>query len=158
MCSIYQRIRNGFDFEESIQNLLEQTIYDVLPEQDVRSQLGKDITAIDHLLVNEKYTIAFQDKWRETKNTISDINHFILCVNKVAEITKKPCYGVYLSQFPNTEPAQMAFDYENKQKNKLFINIHSESKLYIYKELMNFLYSNSIYFYDDDGALQMIGN
>jgi hypothetical protein len=158
MHSIQDRIRDGFDFEEFIQNLLEQTIYDVLCEKEVRSQLGKDITAIDHLLNKQEYTIAFQDKWRETKNTISDINHFILCVNKVAEITKKPCYGIYLSQFPNTGPAQMAFDYENKKKNKLFMNIYSENQDYIYKELMQFLYSNGIYFYDTDGALQMIGS
>jgi len=153
-----ERIQNGFAFEHGIQKILEMTHYQVLSETDVKRQFGKDITAIDHLLVTDNFCIAFQDKWRQTKAPNSDINHFIQCVNTIQEIIGIICLGIYLSQKSLTSVSQMAFDRQNEkhQNFKKFMSIHSESLSTIYEVLMETLYSYDIYYYDDDGDLQMM--
>lgn len=152
------RIEDGFAFERGIQQILEMTRHQVLSETDIRRQFGKDITAIDHLLITDNFYIAFQDKWRQTKVPNCDINHFIQCVNTIEDTIGIICLGIYLSKKSLTSISQIAFDRQNKKQQMFnkFISIHSESLSTIYDILMKTLYSYNIYYYDDDGALQMI--
>jgi len=156
--SINQKRIDGIAFENFIHSTLEQTSYPVLSEADIRREFGKDITAIDHLIKFGSFFIAIQDKWRASKNANSDINHYIHCVNMVQEILGIPCLAIYISRLPNTGPSQMAFDRQNEKQFSSFISIYGEDQTTIYRELMQVLYSNGIYFYDPDGALQMIDN
>lgn len=153
-----QRRIDGIAFENFIRTTLEQTSYRVLSELDIRREFGKDITAIDHLIKVSSFFIAIQDKWRYSKNTNSDINHYIHCVNMIQEIFGLPCLAIYISRLPNTGPSQIAFDRQNQKKFSFFVSIYGEDPAIIYKQLMEILYSYGIYFYDNDGALQMIDN
>ena len=112
-----------FAFENFIKQTLEMTRLPVLTEHEVIKKFGKDITAIDHLIINDDYCIAFQDKWRNSREGNSSINHFIQCVNTVKEISNKPCLAIYLSRLPITKVSQLAFDRQNSNNINYFILI-----------------------------------
>ena len=151
-----QQQKDGFAFENFIKHTLEMTRLPVLTEREVIKKFGKDITAIDHLIINDNYYIAFQDKWRNSKEGNSSINHFIQCVNTIKEISNKPCLAIYLSRLPITKVSQLAFDRQNSNNINYFISINNEDPLILYNDLMKFLYSNSIFYYDYDGTALMI--
>jgi len=122
-----ERRENGQTFENNIQKILEMTKYQVLTEIEVRRQFGKDITAIDHLLITDKFLIAFQDKWRESKTGNSDIHHFIHCVTEVQINTGIMCLAIYLSRKSLTSVSELAFERQNAKNVNYYISIHSES-------------------------------
>jgi len=127
----------------------------VLNETSVRSKYGNHISAIDHLIEKDDFLVAFQDKWRGSKPGIESINHFIQCVNKISETTSKKCIGIYLSQQPLTASSKMAFLEENSKNKNIFTSISNNEPKLLFRELMLFLYSYSIYYFEKDGSTIM---
>lgn len=140
----------GIQFEKNIQSILESTKYEVLNETNVRSKYGNHNSCIDHLIITNNYIIAFQDKWTTKKPGISNINHFIQCVNNISQILNKKCLAIYLSKQCITKVSQISFDLQNEKKKNYFICISDENFNILYNKLMKFLYSYEIYYYDDD--------
>lgn len=145
----------GIEFEKRIQWILEKTHLPVLNETSVRSKYGNHISAIDHLIEKNDFLFAFQDKWRGSKPGIESINHFIQCVNKISETTTKKCIGIYLSQQPLTAGSKMAFLEENSKNKNVFTSISNNEPKLLFRELMLFLYSYSIYYFESDGSTIM---
>jgi hypothetical protein len=147
----------GRNFEKNIHSYLESTKLVVHREKDVKSLFGKNNSAIDHMIVTDTFIICFQDKWMVSKPTISNINHFIQCVNNVSKIASKNCYGIYLSNLPLTDDANKAFIAENSINNSLnFISIVDNNEDMIVQKLFYFLYSIGIFSYDDDNSCRML--
>ena len=146
----------GYIFEENIHNLILQTIYEVLGEKQIIKKYGKLYYGIDHIINVSEYIICIQDKWRDTKSQLSDINHFIKSTEKISDVENKRCIGIYLSKLPLTKGALDAFEYENiKLKNK-FMSLSNDNMNKLLLELSYLLYSNQIYFYECDGSSIML--
>jgi pantothenate kinase len=150
------RRRIGNKFEEDIGLILKKTKAFIMNEIDIRREFGNNNSAIDHLLYYNDNIYFFQDKWRISKPTISDINHFIQCVNNIAEKTGKKCYAIYLSKMPLTKGGLDAFYEQNNKGNIFFSSISSEDQTILIKDLSYFLYEKGIYYYDHDNCLEML--
>jgi len=147
----------GRDFEKNMHSYLESTKLIVHCEKDIKSLFGKNNSAIDHMIVTNTFIICFQDKCMATKPTISNINHFIQCVNNISRITSKNCYGVYLSNLPLTNDANKVFICENNINNNLnFMSIYDNNEDILVQKLFYFLYSVGIFIYDDDNDCMML--
>lgn len=147
----------GRDFEKNIHSYLKLTNIEVHAEKDIKVLFGKNNSAIDHMMVTDKFIICFQDKWMTTKPILSSINHFIQCVNNISRLSKKKCYGIYLSNLPLTKDAMESFIAENKINDSLyFISIEDQDETILINKLLNFLYSIRIFIYDDDNACLML--
>lgn len=60
--------KEGRIFEDRIHDVLKNTKLEVYREKDIRSKYSSHISGIDHLIINENYCIAIQDKHVKSKN------------------------------------------------------------------------------------------
>ena len=146
----------GFEFEDYIHNNISQCKYPVLREKDVVNEYGKISYGVDHLIKGPNYNISIQDKWKNSKPTLADINHFIKATERISEIDNKYCIGIYLTKLPLTSYARNAFDHENSFSRNKFIEICFDSQHDIMNNLSKLLYSLEIYFYEPDGSAIML--
>lgn len=146
----------AYEFENTVHNLISQTNYEVLREKDIIKKYGVLYYGIDHIIYISEYIICIQDKWRDTKSDLSDINHFIKTTEKISDAENKRCIGIYLSKMQITKGALKAFEYENFKCKNRFISISNVNADLLLKELSQLFYSNQIYFYDSDGSTIML--
>lgn len=146
----------GYQFEDTIHNLILQCEYKVLREKEIINKYGKIVKGIDHLILTEQFVITIQDKWRNSKPTLNDVNHFIKATERIGEIEKKSYLGIYLSKLPLTSFADKAFDFDNKCQSNKFYSIHSDTINIIKNNLTTKLYEFGIYFYEPDGTAIML--
>lgn len=145
-------------FEKNIHSFLQQTKLNVLTENDVKKKYGIDTTAIDHLIELDFYILCFQDKCEKSSPSVSQINHFIQCVNNISFRSNKICIGIYLSMMPLSQNSLYAF-YMQNQNNELynkFISINSSNENKVLYKLTQFLYENNIFLYEEDGSCIML--
>jgi hypothetical protein len=143
--------KEGKIFEDRIHDILKNTKLEIYREKEIRSKYSSHISCIDHLLINEKYCIAIQDKHvRSKKPSNTDIHHFKTCVNDLSRIIKKKIIGVYLSILEPTCHAAKSFNFENKLNNNEFIFINNKDINVLVYNFIYFLYSKNIYIYEDD--------
>lgn len=79
----------GFQFEDTIHNLISQCEYKVLREKEIVSKYGSIAYGIDHLILTDHFVITIQDKWKKSKPTLQDANHFIKASERISNIEKK---------------------------------------------------------------------
>ena len=146
----------GFQFEDTIHNLISQCRYKVLREKEIVSKYGSVAYGIDHLILTKHFVITIQDKWKKSKPTLQDANHFIKASERISNIEKKSYLGIYLSKMPLTSYAIKAFEFDNTHSSNKFYSIYSEIFDIIEKKLSTKLYEFGIYFYEPDGSTIMI--
>jgi len=115
------------------------------------------VYGIDHLIIGSDFIVSIQDKWKNSKPTLNDINHFIKATKRIGYIENKCYLGIYLSNMPLTSIAKSALKYENTKSyiNK-FIEINSDTEQKLIYELSSVLYNYNIYFYESDGCIIML--
>lgn len=150
------RQKLGYIFENTVHNLISQTNYKVLREKDIIKKYGIIYYGIDHIINLQEYVICIQDKWRDTKSTLSDVNHFIKTIEKIGDAENKRCIGIYLSKLSITKNAFDAFEYENIKMKHKFISLSNDNMDKLLYELTYLFYSNQIYFYENDGSTIML--
>jgi len=143
-------------FEKSIHTFLQKTNLDVLSEKEVKKKYGIDTTAIDHLIELDSYILCFQDKYENCNPSISKINHFIQCVTNVSTRSNKKCIGIYISKMPLSANSLEAFNMNNISSRNIFISLSNSNEEYILYDLINLLYSNNIFLYEEDGSCIML--
>lgn len=146
----------GYDFENMIHNLIIQTNYEVLREKEIIKKYGKLFYGIDHLMYVSDYIICIQDKWKNTKSDLSEINHFIKTIEKINDVENKRCIGIYLSKLPLTKGALDAFEYENLKLKNIFMSLDNTNMSVLLNKLSLLFYSNHIFFYESDGSTIML--
>ena len=144
-------------FEDRIHYILKNTKLELYREKDIRSKYSSHISGIDHLLIEENYCIAIQDKHvRSKKPTNNDIHHFKTCVNDLSRIIKKKIIGIYLSIMEPTGPAIKSFEFENKINNNEFLFINNKNIDILIYNFISFLYEKNIYIYENDDDIYML--
>jgi len=146
----------GYKFEDQVHELISQTYYPILREKEIIKKYGILCYGIDHLVYSVEYLICIQDKWRDTKSSLNDINHFLKSVEKVSEAENKRCIGIYLTKVPITKGGLEALKNENTKQTNLFLSINNEDMNLLLKKLSELFYSNQIYFYEPDGTTIML--
>jgi hypothetical protein len=151
------RQQQGYLFEDKIHILISQTKYKVLTNKDITKKYNNVLcSGIDHLIYTTDYIICIQDKWRDTKSQLIDINHFLKSIEYVVEAEKKECIAIYLTKVPITKGACEAFNYENTKHSIKYFPVYDENQELLIKKFSELLYSNQIYFYDSDDCLVML--
>jgi hypothetical protein len=110
-------------------NLFEQKLYESIKcnfigftirnEREVKEQYGVDVTAIDiQILKNlkekdktQQKCVLIQAKWKDKSESVSAINHFIQCCNKIATITKinkNDIDCIYSTKVEISQPSKVA--------------------------------------------------
>ena len=125
-------------------------------EKEIVIKYGNIVNGIDHLILTEYFVITIQDKWKNTKPTLNDANHFIKATERIGEIEKKSYSGIYLSKLPLTSYAIKAFNFDNSYSSNKFYSIYGETTNDIEKKLTKKLYELKIYFYEPDGSAIML--
>ena len=148
--------KEGRIFEDRIHDVLKNTKLEVYREKDIRSKYSSHISGIDHLIINENYCIAIQDKHVKSKKlSCNDIHHFKTCVNDLSKIIKKKFFGIYLSILEPTIHASKSFEFENKTNNNEFIFINNKDINILVYNFIYFLYSKNIYIYENDDVYML---
>ncbi len=146
-------------FEDRIHNILSNTKSKLYREKEIRSTYSTHISGIDHLIVQDDYCIAIQDKHvRSKKPSNNDIHHFKSCVNDLSKIIKKKIIGVYLSIMEPTTPASKSIEFENKTNENEFLFINNQNIDKLIYELVSFLYKRNIYIYENEDLLMIDEN
>ena len=153
---ISNSVKLGYEFEDLIHNIISQSEYIVLRENDIVKTYGQTVYGIDHMIKTTNFLVLIQDKWKNSKPGLQDINHFTKATERISDIEHKRCLCIYLSKYPITSYAEQAFNVENNKRLNRFITISSESQQQIIKILTRILYNNKIYFYESDGSAIMI--
>ena len=148
--------QNGYLFEKKVHDTLAQTNYLILKENDIIRKYGKLCFGIDHLIYCREIIIGIQDKWTESKPSLSQINHFVSSLKKIGNFEKKKLFGIYLSKLPITSGAISSFDYENSNSSNYFTNINDCEQEKLLKKLIKLFYLNDIYLYEYDGSIIML--
>ncbi len=147
----------GYLFEDYVHNLISQSKYQVLREKEIINKYDKLSAGIDHLIYLPDYIICIQDKWRDCKPNLTDINHFLKSVENVhIRENYKKCIGIYLSKTPITKGGVDAFEFENNKGTNYFLSLNGETMEIILTKLMGLFYDNCIFFYEPDGSAIML--
>ena len=94
----------GNYFEDCVHEFISLTNYKVLREKEIVNLYSRLSYGIDHLIYLPECIICIQDKWRDTPIGLSDINHFLKCVENVhLKENYKKCVGIYLTKIPITK-------------------------------------------------------
>ena len=115
-----------------------------------------DLLFFDHLINLSDYIICIQDKWRDNKSLLSDINHFIKSCEKVSEIENKKCIGIYLTKMGISKGGTEAFENENIKQKNFYLSLFDTDMDLLLEKLSKKLYENQIYFYYEDGSTIML--
>jgi len=154
--------KNGFNFEDQIQNRLETTKLKIYRELDVKRIYGKHVTAIDHLFYDaeKQILVCVQDKWLSCKVANKEFNHFVTCVNTIANDSKGHDYklilGLYVSNnglsscaIPQLNKENDKFD--NYQTNIKFYDIYDNIEINLIDKLLYFIHNYKFHAYDYQG-------
>jgi len=165
----YSHQQSGIIFENNVNNAIKNhlKVNNLLREKDIKNKYGVNNSGIDHMfdIFNTNISICIQDKWEETKSSISTVNHFIKCVQNIQLITSKQILGIFLSKLPITKNSLEAFNFDNRSlMNIRFINIHLDEKEYslvnsteiLIDKLLIYLHLNwQLWTHDFDGSIIM---
>ena len=149
---------DGVNFENDIHNLLQGTQLDIKREKDVKNIFGSNNTCIDHFFENINILYCIQTKHVTSHSaTISQIHHFIKCIENIQKKTNKHCIAIYLSLLPISKPSQKAFEEENINNKKIqYINIFHKDTFILQQKLKYFLHYHKIFFYDNEYCVEML--
>jgi hypothetical protein len=163
--------QTGINFENQVHHIISSylTVTNILRERDIINQFGQTCTAIDHMFDDIETSTKFciQSKWKNSKESLDYIHHFIKCVETVEKLSTYKVQGIMLSKQPITTKSETAFRYENLSNQKInFINIHLDQKeqdleqetaqtLLIDKLLEYLHHVYQIWTYDSDGSVVM---
>lgn len=124
-------------FEQTIHEDLKNYKCNLSNEKEIVKKHGVLTYGIDHVMFHEKYIFCFQDKWRETKSGLSDINHFLTAVSNfvvfyngiiiVFYLTKIPISSFGMCSFNNSKNNNCIYDYHCINSNDVDIilsNLH----------------------------------
>ena len=148
--------QEGYDLEKRIHDVLLKTNLIIYNENDIIKKYGKICYGIDHLVYYNDIIIGIQDKWRDSKPNLSDINHFIKSIERISKFENIKCIGIYMSKCPLTQGATNSFDYENINSSNKFFTLHHIHKEILIRKLIELFYENNIYLYESDGSSIMI--
>lgn len=148
----------GFIFEDNIHELISQTTYTILREKEIVNKYSLLAYGIDHIMYLEECIICIQDKWRSSKPSLSDINHFTSAVKYINDNEFKKCVGIYLSKEPLTAGALKAFEYENNKGINYFFSIYDDNMDQIVHKIKKIFYENKIFLYENDGSAIMLND
>jgi hypothetical protein len=152
-----ERRKLGIRFESTIGSLLQKTKAFVMNETEIRQKYGNHNSAVDHFIEfnNKRYFI--QDKWRESKPSMPDINHFIQVVTNISEYSNTKCDAIYLSKMPLTKGGVSAFSEQNKKQDKIYFHsISSEDQSEVIHKFSEVIYRNEIWYYDHEDCIEML--
>ena len=152
--------KNGFLFEDKIQNRLEYTKFKVHREKDIKHKYGKNISAIDHLFCNDNILVCIQDKWLSNKVSNKEFNHFVSCVNTIVNDSKTSNYTLVLALYvsnnglsscaiPQLKTENNKFD--TYQSNIKFYDIYDDSEEDLIDKLLYFIHNYNFPSYDYQG-------
>jgi len=161
----------GIEFENQVHHIISNylSVINIMRERDIINNFGPTCTAIDHMF-DEPYsnnTFCIQSKWKNSKESLDYIHHFIKCVETIQKKKLSRVYGIILSKQPITANSKTAFKHENlSNPNISFINIHLNpnelnldlelSQNQLIDRLLDYLHqSHQIWTYDQDGSVIM---
>lgn len=161
----------GINFENQVHNTILTclNVTNILRENDIIKHYGQTCTAIDHMFddLNTNTRFCIQSKWKNSKEPLDYVHHFIKCVETVQKTSSYKVQGIMLSKQPITARSEAAFKAENlSNPNIKFINIHleannfnleqTEAQIQLIDRLLDYLHRvYSIWTYDIDGAVIM---
>jgi hypothetical protein len=165
----------GIEFENQVHYTITDhlRVTNILRERDIINQFGKTCTAIDHMFddIHTKTRFCIQSKWKNSKEPLDYVHHFIKCVETVQKASGSACrvQGIILSKQPITAKSDSAFRYENLlNPNINFINIHLAgmqeqdtdnldlAQSALIDKLLDYLHQTyQIWTYESDGAIFM---
>ena len=146
----------GYLFEDKVHELISQSYYQVIREKEIVNRYSVLSNGIDHIVYLFDYIICIQDKWRDTKSSLSDINHFIKSVENIyIKENYKKCIGLFLTKIPITKGATNAFEYENSKGINYFLSINDNNMDLLLNKLTTLFYLSGIFFYEPDGCVIM---
>jgi len=153
----------GYLLEEKIHKKLLTTKYVLLNEKEIVRHCGHLCYGVDHLLITHNEIICIQDKWRDSKPSLPDVNHFIKGIENIIKNIKnikhiviKRCIGIYISKEPFGKYAKEAIDNENKKLNNIkYFTIDSICMDLIIVIFSRLIHGFGIYFYENDGDVIM---
>jgi hypothetical protein len=161
----------GINFENQVHNTILTclNVTNILREKDIIKHYGQTCTAIDHMFgdLNTNTRFCIQSKWKNSKEPLDYVHHFIKCVETVQKTSNYKVQGIMLSKQPITARSEAAFKAENlSNPNIKFINIHleannfnleqTEAQIQLIDRLLDYLHRvYSIWTYDIDGAVIM---
>ena len=112
---------DGFKFENLLYDELKKNFTDgfiIRREKDVKEEYGSNVTALDFEIFNVVRTkdinkiphkhVFIQLKWRDSRSSINDINHFIQCCNKIVtskNLNVDNIYHIYGTKVPISRPS-----------------------------------------------------
>lgn len=153
---ITDNIQLGKKFEDEIHQLIIQTNYPVFRENEIIKKYDKSVYGIDHLIQTSFFIVTIQDKWRQVKPTLNEINHFLMATRRISKIENKSYLAIYLSKLPPTSNAKLAISFDNSNSYNEIITINGDSHELLKIKLSILLYKYKIYFYDyDDSAIML---
>jgi len=159
----------GRQIERRIHKLLLHTKFEVYKEQEVINGLSKHITTFDHFLFKDDVYIAIQDKHLKKNIPVEHINNFRLNIDDTSillnEHRKKEgkhsikIIGIFISLLPPSKPSTMSVDFGNNTNihgNKIIV-INNKVEDLLILDIIEYLYENNVYLYDQDNDLIMNG-
>lgn len=135
---------------DELKSLLIKTNYDIYGHEQINLLDPQLLNYVDLIFETDKYFIYFKDFWTWNNINSQILNEYLCVLNKINFNSIKKHILFLITKQNN-------FNFSNiflNQKN-IYI-IQEKSKLKLIKEISELLYSNGIYFYEQDDSVIML--
>jgi len=140
--------------KNNINDILKRKNNTILLNNDI-SEKYKKTMFIDYLFELNELIICITDN-SNINISQNKILNFINSVTEISSVSSKKCIGLYISKELNQEYKDYFNSVSILDRNNKFINIQNNDKKIVHRELISYLYDNSIYLYDNDNCCVMI--
>ena len=140
--------------KNNINDILKRTNNTILLNNDI-SEKYKKTMFIDYLFELNELIICITDN-SNINISQNKILNFVNSVTEISSVSSKKCIGLYISKELNQEYKDYFNSVSMLDRNNKFINIQNNDKKIVHRELISYLYDNSIYLYDNDNCCIMI--
>jgi hypothetical protein len=142
--------------DKKIQDILKKTTFNFLEKDQIKEYSGNRNIDIDYLINFSDNILCIKDKNEIRTPSLSNIKDFIESTDLMARNTNRKCIGIYISYMPlNKESVKLFEDQKCKTSNKYYYIDH-KNRDYLLKKLIEILYENNIFMYDEDESCIML--
>lgn len=140
-----------------INDILQKTNLDFLGSSEIKKSYGSSNLDIDYLINVNDMILCIKEKYDRVTPYLSNIKDFITSVNSISNKTNKECIGIYVSCMPLANESKKILETQNSISNS-FYSINDLNRHILLQKLINILYANNIFMYNEDDSCIMINN
>ena len=142
--------------DKKVQDILKKTTFDFLEKDQIKQYYDNKNIDIDYLLNVPDYILCIKEKNELRTSSLSNIKDFIESTDLLSRKTNRSCIGIYVSCMQLNKESVKLFEDQNYTTCNKYYYIDNKDRTILLQKLVNILYNNNLFMYDEDESCIML--